>query len=51
MDISYLNLRVLMITYVSRVAGPYCPLSTIGTVPRVYDILGPTKACKAEKYK
>jgi hypothetical protein len=29
--------------------GPYYPLGAIGTVPRAYDILGPTKASKGEK--
>jgi hypothetical protein len=33
------------------VAGPYYPLGTIGTVPRAYGILRPTKEKKGEKIK
>jgi hypothetical protein len=35
----------------SRIAGPYYPLGTIGTVPKAYDILEPTKEWKGEKIK
>jgi hypothetical protein len=31
--------------------GSYYPLGIIGTVPRAYDILGPTKEWKGEKIK
>jgi hypothetical protein len=30
-------------------SDPYCPLGTIGTVPRAYDILWPTKEWKGDK--
>jgi hypothetical protein len=29
----------------------YYPIGSIGTVPRAYDILGPTKEYKGEKIK
>jgi hypothetical protein len=31
--------------------GPYYPLGTIDTIPRAYDILGPTKKWKGEQIK
>jgi hypothetical protein len=34
-----------------QITGLYYSLGTIGTVPRAYDILGPTKDWKGEKYK
>jgi hypothetical protein len=36
---------------INTTVGPYYPLGTIDTVPRAYDILGPTKEWKREKIK
>jgi hypothetical protein len=35
----------------SSAAGPYYPLGIIGTVPKAYDILRPTKEWEGEKCK
>jgi hypothetical protein len=47
--IDFLNIYLNISLSLDIPAGQYYPLGTIGTVPRAYDILGPTKEWKKMK--